>query len=57
MKYYIWTIIVVLVIDIFGKALLLRDREFTRNPTGMAWDILINTILIVWGMYALGFGK
>ena len=56
MKVFIWTMVVVFVIEITGKASMLNTRNFTTKPSYLLIDIAIATGLIIWAALLLGAG-
>lgn len=48
--------LVVLAIDVIGKACMLWQRDFTRNPSHMVSDILFCFGFALWAAYLLGTG-
>ena len=56
MRAFVWTMLVVLAIDVIGKACMLWQRDFTRNPSHMVSDILFCFGFALWAAYLLGTG-
>jgi hypothetical protein len=56
MKAFIWTVIVILALEIIGKALMLKDGDHLkpRSPGMMCADIAAGVMLITWGAFVLG---
>lgn len=54
MTAYLWTIVVLLSVEIIGKALLIKDRNYERKPGFMCADIAVGVCLLVWTAYLLG---
>lgn len=54
MKVFIGTIVVMLAVEIIGKAAMLQSRNLTRKPNHMLIDIAIAVGLIVWAAWLLG---
>lgn len=49
MNTYLWVMLILLSLSIFGKLYMLATGEFDkRTPKGEALDVLINGIVIIW---------
>jgi len=49
----VWVLLVVFILDCFGKAVILAKRDFERKPMHLAGDILLNTIFAAWAAWVL----
>lgn len=47
---------VMMAIDVFGKAAMLWKRDFVRQPSHMVGDIVIATTMLAWAAWLLGGG-
>ncbi len=49
MNGYLWTMLILLSLSVFGKLYMLGTGDFDkRTPKGEALDVLINGVVIVW---------
>lgn len=56
MKTFLWVVMVMMAIDVFGKAAMLWKRDFVRQPSHMVGDIVIATTMLAWAAWLLGGG-
>lgn len=54
MKAFVWTMVIVIAVDIFGKAIMLWKQDYQRKPSVMAADIFIGLGFLIWGAWVLG---
>lgn len=54
MKAFIWTIVILLVLEAIGKISLIVKQDFMRNPVAMAIDVFVSICFIGWGSFLLG---
>lgn len=57
MNVFLWVILTLFILDVLGKILMLKDRDFMRNPTCMVLDIWILLFLIIWTVALLVKGN
>jgi hypothetical protein len=57
MKYFVIAIAVMNFIGMWGTAVMLNNKDFTRNPDLMIWDIVIYASTVCWAVYLLGADK
>ena len=51
---FIWVMVILMAIEIFGKSILLSKNDFVRTKSQMIGDILIGLCLLIWGALLLG---
>lgn len=51
---FIWVVVVLFVIEVFGKSIMLAKHDYQRKEGAMIADILITLVLIVWAAWLLG---
>ena len=54
MKVFIWTIVVILALDIVSKASMIQTGNLIRKPSHMVIDIAFAIGLIIWAAWLLG---
>lgn len=45
---FLWVILWLFVFDIFGKIIILYQRDFTRKPIHLVFDAILNISMLVW---------
>lgn len=51
---FVIVMLVLMALEAFGKIVLIKNGDFTRSPSAMAFDVAANIIMIAWGAYLLG---
>lgn len=54
MRIFIWNMVVLIAIEIVGKAWQLYKHDFVMKPGTMGIDIALGVFLVIWGAYLLG---
>ena len=54
MTTFIWTVVVLFSIEVFGKAIILSMHNYERKPKAMLGDIVISLGMLVWAAWLLG---
>lgn len=50
MNWFIGTIVTLLTLSIVGKTLILYEQNKVRDLRFLPWDIIMNVLLIIWGV-------
>jgi len=53
MRTFVWFFLVVFILEVFGKAIILANKDFERKPMHIAIDILLNTLFATWAAWLL----
>jgi hypothetical protein len=53
MKIYLWVVLFILVVSMWGQMSALVTRRLTREPWVVAFDVLINGAMFAWGLYVM----
>lgn len=56
MRTFIWTMLILMVLESIGKAIFIANRNYVRKPGEMVMDIAFTLCLIVWAALLLGDG-
>lgn len=56
MRTFLWAVVVMMAIDVFGKAVMLWKHDFERKPAHMVGDVAIATAMLCWAAWLLGGG-
>ena len=57
MTFFLWTIVVILLLDISAKTVILYGGIKERSLWAVAFDLVANVVLVGWALYLLGSGK
>ena len=54
MTTFIWVVVVLFGIEIFGKSIMLAKHDYQRKEGAMIADIVITICMLVWAAWLLG---